>query len=116
MYVIVTHSSNCDGDNTAVVAGSVAEICGYTSWECLLEVSTVGMYWLIGSGGGSGGSEGSWLAMVDVNLEENKMSIAWITLLLGGRQKKMRPSEKWQKEKILIYFSAIFSQLVYEYT
>ena len=41
-----------------------------------MEVSTGGMDWLIGLGGGRGSSEGGWLAMVDVDLEENKMSIS----------------------------------------
>ncbi len=45
--VIITNSSNCNGDNTAVIAESVMGICGYTLWECVLEVSTVGMEWLI---------------------------------------------------------------------
>ena len=52
-----------------------------------MEVSTVGKDWLIGCRGGKGSSEGGRLAMVDVNLEENKMSIAWIFLFLGRRQK-----------------------------
>ena len=48
VFVIITCSSNCDGDNTAVVAGSVMGIHRSASWECVVGVSRVGMGWLIG--------------------------------------------------------------------